>query len=382
MKKRILIMAHTTDRNLRKRLHEIGSVLGRQYRVYLFDWHEPVSDTFLYKACAGVKDIFRRTCSREEDGRLIAQYPLLHRPLSMVRRSNAYFLERFLMAEKIDVVINGIHYFLFTPDKKKHNYRHIFDINDIPAEDTQDALGRFTREFMRHEARKADVVTACSNVLVDYARKNFGRKAEFIPNGTYLEEFQNMNPERAQAVKKMYGLSDKFVIGYIGRVGEWIDIDFLLDFFTAVKQRHKTAALLVVGSGPKVESYKRTVKDRDIIFTGGVPPSEISKYFFCIDVAVLPSKKNFFQDAAFHIKLIEYTAAQKMVISTPLEEVVRLGFPNIVLADLDMQVWLDALEKIRSQEWDKGWNELVKDYDWGVVTRKFTELIERPDGAG
>ena len=375
--KNILIIPHTTELSVRQRLREIGGALSRYYRVYFLLWSEPATGHFLDKTTASLKDIFRRPGLYEKDNLFFARIPLWHRPLCMIKSYNARSLEKFLITHDIDIVINGTHYFFVTPSAKKHRYKHIFDLNDLPAEDTHLPLGRFMHEFAKREIEKADIVTACSRGLVDYVKSNFGRTARFLPNGTYLNEFKNVDAGAAIKIRQKYNLSDKFIIGYIGHIGEWIDLEFLVNVFKAVKAKSPDTALMIVGGGQQIERYRRMLEEKDIVFTGGIPRSEITPYFFAIDAGVIPGKKNLFQDVAFHIKLIEYTAARKMVISSPLKEVERLGFPNVFIENMNVEGWAQLINKIRSMPWDPGWDNLVTDYDWEKIGEGFREIIEK-----
>jgi glycosyltransferase involved in cell wall biosynthesis len=375
--KRILIIPHTTEFSVRQRLREIGGALSRYYRVYFLLWSEPATGRFLDKAAASLKDIFRRPGQYEKDGLFFARIPLWHRPLCMIKSYNARSLEKFLITHDIDIVINGTHYFFVTPSVKKHRYKHIFDLNDLPTEETRSPLGRFIHEFTKREIEKADIVTACSRGLVDYVKGHFGRTARFLPNGTYLGEFKNCDTNAAIKIRRKYNLSDKFIIGYIGHVGEWIDLEFLVKVFRAVKAGSPDTALMIVGGGQKMEHYRRLLQEKDIVFTGGIPRSEITPYFFAINAGVMPGKKNLFQDVAFHIKLIEYTAARKMVISSPLKEVEQLGFPNVFIESMNVEAWARLINKIRSRQWDPSWDNLVTDYDWEKIGESFREIIER-----
>jgi glycosyltransferase involved in cell wall biosynthesis len=374
--KKVLIIPHTTELSVRKRLREIGLSLSKHYQIYMLHWCEPRKDFFIEKVKATFKDILKKSKIYKKEGVVFAEYPIFHRPHFMQKFYNPYSLERFLIKYKIDVVINGVHYFFNTPRSKKHQYVHIFDINDLPSEDTNSRLGRFVYEFTEHEVKKADAITACSRGLVDYIQKDFNRKAYFIPNGTHLNQFQNIDYEEVRRIRKKYELLNKFVIGYIGHVGDWIDVDFLISFFQALKRKYTNVALMIVGSGAKIDYYKNIIRDKDVVFTGGIPHHKITPYFFAIDAAVLPSKKNLFQDVAFHIKLIEYTAAKKMVISSPLEEVKRLNFPNIFVADLSVTRWLESMDKIRQINWNPEWSKVVAPYDWSNHAQEFCKLIE------
>ena len=79
---------------------------------------------------------------------------------------------------------------------------------------------------------------------------------------------------------------------------------------------------------------------------------------------------------AFHIKLIEYTAARKPVIATPLAEVARLSLPNVICCNNNMDEWNQALDKARRMVWQAEWDELINRYDWKKISDKYAELIE------
>lgn len=376
MDKKILVIPPTTQTNVRKRLREIGLELARQHQVYILHWAEAPARTLWGKAGACLRDIFRKSRIYAKDGFFTAEYPFFHRPLFMVKAYNPYSLGNFLRKYEIDAVINGMHYFFFTPDFPGRKVTHICDVNDLPESEKNTSLDRFMYDFAQHEIRKADFVTACSRGLVDYVAENFKRQAHFIPNGTHLEEFSSAAGKTAAVeIRKKYGLEDKFVLGYIGYVGEWIDLEFLIRFFSSLKQKFPDISLMIVGAGEKIAAYRRKIVNQDIIFTGGVSHKEIAPYFQAIDLGVLPSKINRFQDLAFHIKLIEYTAAGKMVLATPLEEIRRMEFPNIFTCELNVAGWLDAVSMIRATAWKAEWNNLVREYDWKNIAQKFSELI-------
>jgi len=376
MTKKILVIPPTQESTVRKRLREIAYLISNRYEVYILYWSKPGGKNIFYRVSATLRDIFRRGKVYKKNNHFFAQFPFFHRPFFMVKRYNQRFLEDFLINHKIDVVINGVHYFFFTPKTERYRYAHIFDVNDLPTEETKSALGSFIYEFAKQEAQKADAVVACSKGLVDYVQSQFHRQAYFIPNGAYIKEFSNIDAVKIQALRRQYGLLGKFVITYIGHIGDWIDMDFLLAFFKAAKMQYKDLALMIVGSGPDIAHYKRIAQDRDIIFTGGVLPDKIVEFFVISDLGVLPSRKNLFQDLAFHIKLVEYTASRKMVISSDLEEVRRLGFPNILISELNIKKWLTHLRLARSMTWDAHWDNLADEYSWEKIAQRYTEVIE------
>ena len=155
-----------------------------------------------------------------------------------------------------------------------------------------------------------------------------------------------------------------------------MNLPFLLKMFGEFRRSHKNAVLVLVGPGPEVSKYKSKVKDDSIIFAGSVPHDDIEKYFLLFDLAILPNKKTLWQDVAFHIKLIEYTAARKIVVATPLKEILKLGFPNVITVEHDIEKWIDAIEKGLDATWNPDWDSLVERSEWRNVLECMVGWIE------
>jgi hypothetical protein len=83
-----------------------------------------------------------------------------------------------------------------------------------------------------------------------------------------------------------------------------------------------------------------------------------------------------FQDMAFHLKVIEYTAARKIVISSKLKETERLSFPNIIFSAEDSQSWQNAIFAARNKKWRPDWDRIVADYDWENIAQKIEHVVK------
>lgn len=374
--KKILVIPHSWDPHVLVRLTEVAASLSRYYQVFLLKWDEPAHPGMASKVGLSFRDFLKEPSFDRSKPVIEAQIPFLHRPLSLLPWYNSRSLARLIRNEGIGAVVNGLHYFFFTPPQEKTPFRHIFDLNDLPAHTTHAHAADFISLHAAHEAKKAHSITACSPSLARYCKERFGRDATFIPNGTRLREYTG-STGAAAAVRERYHLQGKYVIGYIGKIGDWIDMKFLLAFFREARCIRKDAALLLVGDmGPTQRSAAE--KEPGVICTGGVGPGEATAYFQAIDMGVLPSRKTPFQQMAFHVKLIEYTAAKKQVIATDLDEVTRLGFGNIERVPLSIEAWRNAFRLLLERTWNPAWDSLVKRYDWDEIAGQFRELIEQP----
>lgn len=105
----------------------------------------------------------------------------------------------------------------------------------------------------------------------------------FVPNKEIRKEY-----------RKKISFTDKFVIGYAGRITSDKGVDDLLYVFIELIKKYKNIALLLIGNGDLVkiiesdlESYN--IKNR-VHITGFVNQDEVPKYMNAIDLFVLCSK--------------------------------------------------------------------------------------------
>jgi|GEM_PF-748859 len=372
IKKILIIPPHyVAPQKMKIRLIEVAQCLSSKYKVYLLSWQATLSMNFLKRAFSCILDLFKIPKIYRSQKLTHIEFPILHRPLLIALKFNSYFLKRFIQKENIDLVISGSYYMFSIP--KERNYKYILDLADLPAFGNN-YFDRFIYQQTKQEAKKADTITVISYGLSKYILENYQRNAYIVPNGAYINRLRSFNPYELEKLREKYGLINKYVIGYIGFIGDWVKIEFLADVFYQLKKELPNLCLFIVGACPKLKLLKRKFLKEEIIFTGTIE-EDISNYFNLLDIGLLPHEKNLFQDLAFHIKLIEYTAARKMVVATPLEEIKRLNFPNILLADLEIKLWVEAIKKAKNMKWQKHWDSLVDNYDWSIISQKFIDLI-------
>ncbi|MFH1762400.1 MAG: glycosyltransferase [bacterium] len=371
MKKRILIVPHhPAQEHIKVRLVEIAKLLSKSYEIFLLDWSSVVGEYTLSKRIkATMQDLFTIPSLSEKDNLHIVKIPILHRPLFFIDHFNSFWLNKAINKYKFDVIINGSFYMFKVPKQK--NFRYIYDVADYPfSGDTK--FDQSIRRQLSTELEKADAITVSSNGLVEFIKQEYGKQAIQIANGAAIKNIRSTTAERIDEIKTRYKLQNKYVIGYIGLIGKWIDVDFTIKVFSSLKKKIPNLVLMFVGE-VRTELPAHFKEDENIIFTGPQPLDCIH----CFDLAILPSIKNTFQDMAFHIKLIEYSAARKMIIATPLEEVRILDFPNIIQADLNVEEWIKAVSAAREKKWRSEWDDKIEPYDWKEIINKLERIIEK-----
>ena len=374
MKKILVIPSHFVDpKKMKVRIIEIAKGMTSRYEVYLLSWHAELSGGFLKRLWSCVLDLFRKKRLYKSDSFIMIELPILHRPLSLAIKLNSFFLNKFIELENIEIVMSGSYHMFEIPEKRK--FKYVYDLADLPAPGCDSYFDRFIHKHTGIEAGKADEITVVSKSLAKYVSEKYNRQAQFVPNGAYINELRSLNEEKIKEIRQKYNLIDKWIIGYIGLIGSWVAVEFLVNVFYQIKKDINNVALFFVGASPDLKKLRNKFSEENIIFTGTIE-GEIADYFNCIDIGILPHIKNLYQDLAFHIKLIEYTSARKIVVSTPLEGVKNINFPNILLADLNLSEWVQAIKNAKEMKWSNEWDRMVEPFDWKNIFNTYFGIIE------
>lgn len=313
MKRKILVIPpHFIEPDrLKIRLIEIARLLSNRHEVYLLGWNAAIEKNLILRIKSCFKDFFRKQEIIKKDKFNMVGFPLLHRPLCLAPKVNAFFLKEFIGKNNIEIVLSGAMYMFDFPKEKK--FKYILDVADSPFGNDETKFDKFIYERFLEEAKKADTVTVVSGGLKEFVKDRCVKEAIVLSNGVYVDKLRNFIPTRTDGLKEEAFLENKWVIGYIGYIGSWVEVEFMIKVLRRIQRDIPNAALLFVGPSDNLVNLRKKFTSKDVIFTGEVL-EDINIYFNRIDMGVLPHSKNYYQDVAFHIKLLEYTAARKFVV--------------------------------------------------------------------
>lgn len=259
------------------------------------------------------------------------------------------------------------------------NVRAAFDIVDWFPEHEHSAVRLAEiRANLRRIAANMDVLFAVSEPLREKLARECSVSALPLPNGADIVRLRSVPTEKIRALRAKLGLQDKFVIGYIGNHGPFTGVDLVVNGFLAARSRMPETALLIVGPAHYWQSLLDANRSNGVIATGGVAPSEIAVYFNALDAGVLAQGITTGTDFAFQIKVVEYSACRKIVVSTPLETWKRLAWPNVVLAEPAPATWADAFAQARGMTWQSDWDRFVEPYDWSILSNRIADALLAP----
>ena len=292
-------------------------------------------------------------------------------------------VKEMLKEENFDVHLN--YNTLISGYEAAKRIKTVYDIADDLAAMIKESpqIPRLMRPFggilgdlmVRRNIEKAEKVTVTTDMLkIAYSIPD--GKCEVISNGVDTNLFRNYGN-----AKEELGL-DGFIIGYVGVLREWVDLE---PVFWALKDLDAEIKMVVVGKeggfNENVRLAKKSgVSDR-VTFTGMVPYSQVPKYISVMDVCLIPFKVNAISENALPLKLFEYMACEKPVISTELPGIKNVAGNKVMYASGNDK-YKEKIEELFKndelmREMEKTGREFVEEnYDWEKIVERMECLLE------
>jgi len=237
--------------------------------------------------------------------------------------------------------------------------------------------------YLREQIGRASAVVVISAGLEELVRLRYGRDdSAIIPNGYYEPSGFEEAPHVARNLRQRWGWEGRTVLGYVGSLDGWVNLQFLSDVFQEYRKADPDACLLVVGGGTRLEFLKTVFgEDPHVRMTGWVPSSSVEPHFALLDVGLIPFEINGLTMDALPIKTLEYLCWGKPVVASPLNELKRLAFPNVFLADMAPKQWAGLITEIRAGVRQLSPHnevmEVIRNYSWERLAESYERLFDR-----
>jgi glycosyltransferase involved in cell wall biosynthesis len=228
---------------------------------------------------------------------------------------------------------------------------------------------------VERQQRRARGIFAVSSLLMKKAQR-LNAHVAMVPNGVEKEFIETKIPRRLT-----YG---RHSIGYISTFGKWSQIMPLLGVVKDLQKTIPDIRLLLIGGGPELEAAKRFVATHNMeevvtIFGHISDRGKVREILRNCEVCVNLCDKNDFRDAASPMKVIDYSALGKKIISTNVAEVVALKLPNIVLYknQPELKGFASVLKKAFAMpsHYPMVRKEIAQKYAWDTQLKKMNAMI-------
>ena len=188
--------------------------------------------------------------------------------------------------------------------------------------------------------RDADLLFVAPPALMP-AKQALHPGARFSPHGVDVDLFARAQ-DPATPVPAAAAALGRPVIGYFGLIAAWTDVDLLA---WLASQRPRWHFLLVGHASVDVGALARLP---NVTLAGAQPYESLPGWAKAFDVAIIPYRLNQQVRNSNPLKLREYLATGKPVVTVRAPEVDRFG--NLVLVADDAQAFLLAIESALAED--------------------------------
>ncbi len=252
--------------------------------------------------------------------------------------------------------------------------------------DVMDELAAFKgaaaelREFDRRLVQEADVIFT-GGLSLYRTRRSYADHVYLFPSGVDIAHFAQADQAQATLPPTPTDLTaiPQPILGYFGVIDERMDLDLLAHLAEMGRQPRREWAVVLLG--PVVKIDPATLPQApNLHYLGMKDYQELPAYLAQFDVALVPFAIN---EATRHLsptKTLEYLAAHKPVVATPIHDIVELYGKYVRIGDTSaafgaaVEAALNASAAERQQR-RVAETELLARYTWNHIAEEMHAIL-------
>lgn len=217
---------------------------------------------------------------------------------------------------------------------------------------------------------RADVSLASAGELCR-RKKAYAPDIKLVPNGADVEHFSKAMQSSPAAPPELENMP-RPVIGYIGAISSWFDQEAI----AAAAIAHPQWSFVLIGPVDTDVSLLRALPN--VSLPGRRPYGDLPDYLRCFDIAVIPFKINTLTEGVNPVKIYEYLAAGRPVVSSDLPEV-RAFRPHVAVAGNTAEFVKCLEEELTADSPGKRAErvEVARRHSWEARAESAAEAVER-----
>ncbi|EHK2335596.1 glycosyltransferase [Clostridium perfringens] len=162
------------------------------------------------------------------------------------------------------------------------------------------------------------LVVSTAKKLKDIANKFRGENENNIlaPNAVNLEDFKNHGNEIGEKIQPIVN-KRKPIIGYYGALAKWFDYKLI----EQLAKEREDYEIVLIGMDYDGSYDQSNLKDySNISYLGMIDYKDLINYSRYFDVCIVPFIKNDITDSTSPLKIFEYMALEKPIVTTDINE--------------------------------------------------------------
>lgn len=229
---------------------------------------------------------------------------------------------------------------------------------------------------LEEEIIKNADITLCTSTELTRLRSAISPKVHLHPNAADTELFKTAFGKTLSKPGDME-FGDKKIIGFTGSIEYRTDFELLKKVAT---YHHDKIVYLVGPVAGNEHIHAGLHQFSNIIFAGPKKINQLPSYLQYFDCCIIPYKKNKLTRSIYPLKINEYLAAGKPVISTDFSEDI-IAFKEVAYIAADHEQFVTAIDKaIDTDDLNKKHQRLniASSNSWENRVRQFWKVILQP----
>ena len=242
-------------------------------------------------------------------------------------------------------------------------------------------LGRFIEKRLMAGSKRVLVI---NGGLREYAIKIGANSANVFVLTAGIDSSRFNSSIDPMPVREKYGFSkNDRILFFMGWLYEFSGLREIIVRYSEMKSDVPNLKILIVGEGENYGQLKNLVNmnglSDKIILTGWRPYDEIPGLIASSDLCLLPSRQHKIMNDVVPIKMFEYLAMGKPVISTKLPGILKeFGDNNGVLYCDSPEDALNVALRLNENEIEQNKAKalsFIKDYEWEEIVTRFEKIL-------
>ena len=274
---------------------------------------------------------------------------------------------------------------------KLFGVKYVFDHHDINPElyiakyNKKGLFYRFLLWAERLTFRTANYSIATNESYREIAIKRGKMNPEKV---TVVRSGPKLDRLKITAGNEKYRKGRKYLVGYVGVIGEQEGIDLLLESVRYIVNKRQDTQFAIVGGGTDVEKLKKLSAEMGLTdyvdFYGRVDDETLVDVLNTADVCVNPDKPTVMNNLSTMNKIMEYMALKKAIVQYDLKEgkvsaqAASLYAVNTDTADFANKIaWLLDNEKDRKEMGEFGYQRIIHELSWNYEKDKLIDFYKK-----
>jgi len=276
----------------------------------------------------------------------------------------------------------------------------IFEVRDLWPESLT-AVGVGSEDSLLHQtlggiARflydHADRIVVVSPAFKDRLQVDWrvpADKIAVVENGVETETFTPAEPCASTDFRKQFGADHKFLVSYIGTMGNAHGLETLLDAAFQLQHQNPELLFLLLGEGAEKQRLKTLAESRglqNVRFLDQQPREKIPAFISASDACLVLLKKTDVFKTVIPTKMLEFMSCARPVIlgvEGQARQIVEEAGAGIAIEPENSNALVDAIRQLQANRdpanamGRKGREYIVKNFSRASTAEKYIDVLER-----